>query len=106
MEADRRAACGRKLDADRRPQTASALAENAARRAVRDRRYVYVPGDRPREVVGDVWRTVHPRETVLAEGDQDVLPPVALDRVRRTHVDGVPILHLITGRSPLAATGA
>ncbi len=92
--------------ADRRAQTAFALAENAARRAVRDRRYVYVPGDRPREVVGDVWRTVHPRETVLAEGDQDVLPPVALDRVRRTHVDGVPILHLITGRSPLAATGA
>ena len=28
----------------------------------------------------------------------DVLPPVALDRVRRRYFDGVLVLHLVTGR--------
>ena len=89
---------------DRRAQSAFAQAEQAAR-PVRDRRYVYVPGTLPREVVADVWRAVHPKETVVAEGAQEVLPPVALDRVRRRYVDGVPILHLVSHRAPVAAAG-
>jgi len=91
---------------DRRAQSAFAQAERAARRSVRDRQYVYVPGNLSREVVGDVWKAVHPRDTVLAEGDQDVLPPVALDRVRRRHVDGLPVLHLVSGRRPAGVAGA
>jgi amino acid transporter len=91
---------------DRRAQAAFALADRAARKAIRDRRYVYIPGNLRREVVGEVWRAVRPRETVLVEGDQDVLPPVALDRVRRTYVDGVPILRLVSGRRSIELVGA
>jgi amino acid transporter len=88
---------------DRAAQVAFARAESAARRAVRQREYVYVPGHFRREAVGDVWKAIHPRETVLADGDQDVLPPVALDRVRRTYVDGVPVLRLMTATPRSAA---
>jgi hypothetical protein len=57
-----------------------------------------------RGAIGDVWRDLHPAETVLADGDQDVLPPVALDRVRRRNAAGVAVLHLVTGRPrPLQA---
>jgi hypothetical protein len=35
---------------------------------------------------------------VVADGDQAMLPPVALDRVRRRICDGVCVLHLVTGR--------
>jgi hypothetical protein len=83
---------------DRRAQAAFALADRIARKKVRDRRYVYVPATQRPEMVGEVWRTVRPRETILAEGDQDVLPPVSLERVRRVRVDGVPILHLVSDR--------
>jgi hypothetical protein len=48
--------------------------------------------------VGDVWRDLHPAETVVADGDQAMLPPVALDRVRRRNCEGVAVLHLVTGR--------
>jgi amino acid transporter len=91
---------------DRTAQGAFAQAERAARRTTRDRRYVYIPGDLPREVVGEVWKAIHPRETVVTAGEQDILPAVALDRVRRTYVDGLCVLHLVTSRPAPAATTA
>jgi amino acid transporter len=86
--------------ADRAARVAFARAERAARRRVRDRRYLYVPGDLRQEAVGDVWRQLRPRETVLVEGDQGVLPPVAIDRVRRISVDGITVLRLLSGAPP------
>ena len=83
---------------DYQAQDAFARAESLARKTVPDRRYIYVPGNLPREVGGWVWRDVFPKETLVVEGEQDVLPPVALARIRRTASDGVPVLHLVTGR--------
>jgi len=53
-----------------------------------------------------LWRQVHPRETIVLEGEQEVLPPIALDRVRRQPVAGATILHLISRkdlRVPISA---
>ena len=90
---------------DRAAQAVFARAERLARKSIRNRRYVYVPGHLRREAVGDVWKALQPRETLVVEGDQDVLPAIALDRVRRPSVEGVPVLHLITGRPHRAAVG-
>ena len=79
-------------------QDAFARAESLARKAIGDRRYIYVPGNLPREAIGAVWREVFPAETILVDGDQDVLPSLALERVRRAYIDGTQILHLVTGR--------
>jgi hypothetical protein len=87
---------------DRAAQVAFARAERRARRTVRDRHYVYVPGTFRREAVGDVWKSLAPAETLLIDGDQGVLPPVAVDRVRRTYVDGFPVLRLVSRRPKLA----
>ncbi|HLH69783.1 MAG TPA: APC family permease [Candidatus Dormibacteraeota bacterium] len=89
--------------ADRAAQVAFARAERTSRRRVRDRRYIYVPGNLRREAVGDIWRQLHPHETVLAEDDHDVLPPVALDRVRRVSADGFSVLRLVSGGPPSLA---
>jgi amino acid transporter len=83
---------------DRAAQAAFARAERVARKVTRDRRYVYVPGGVRREAVADVWKTLRARETLVVDGDQNVLPPVAIDRVRRTYQDGIPVLHLVSGR--------
>ncbi len=88
---------------DRAAQAVFARAERLARKTIRERRYVYVPGHLRREAVGDVWKAVQPRETLVVDGDQDVLPPIALDRVRRPYSEGVPVLHLLTGRHFRAA---
>jgi hypothetical protein len=69
-----------------------------ARKQVPRRRYVYVPGSLPREMVAEVWRTVHPRETVVTDEDKGMLPPVAIDRVRRHHLDGATVLHMYTSK--------
>jgi hypothetical protein len=79
-------------------QDAFARAESLARKTIPERRYVYVPSNLLRDAVGDVWRDLHPAETVVADGDQAMLPPVALDRVRRRNCEGVAVLHLVTGR--------
>jgi amino acid transporter len=79
-------------------QAAFSRAERAARDISRDRRYVYVPGNLSREAIGDVWKRVNPHETLIMDGDQDVLPPIAVDRVRRSYVDGMAVLHLMTDR--------
>jgi len=79
-------------------QDAFARAESLARKAIPDRRYIYVSGNLPREAIGAVWREIFPAETLLIEGDQDVLPPLALERVRRKYIDGLQLLHLVTGR--------
>ncbi len=85
-------------------QDAFARAEHAARRGnTLRRRYVYVSGNHRRDVLGEVWREIHPRETVAAEVDFDVFPPIALDRVRRHKVDDQTVLHMFTGRLPRAA---
>ena len=73
------------------------------RRTVRERHYVYIPGYFRREAVGAVWKALSPAETLIIDGDQDVLPPIAVDRVRRTHVDGYPVLRLVSRRGRLAA---
>jgi amino acid transporter len=78
---------------------AFARAEMITRKQVPNRRYVYVPGNLPREVVGEVWRTLSPKETVVTAEDQDVLPPVPFDRIRRHHADGNTVLHMFTAKT-------
>jgi hypothetical protein len=73
-------------------------AERLARKSIPSRRYVYVPGNLPREMVAEVWRTVAPRETVVTVDDQDMLPPMALDRIRRHTTDGTIVLHMFTSK--------
>jgi amino acid transporter len=77
---------------------AFARAEQMTRKRVPRRRYVYVPGSLPREMVAEVWRTIHPRETVLIDEDKGMLPPLAVDRVRSHHVDGATVLHMYTSK--------
>ncbi len=79
-------------------QDAFTRAERRTRHSIPHRRYVYVPGSLPRDAIGRVWAEVRPRETVVLQGEQDVLPPVALDRVRHRVHGGVPVLHLMTSR--------
>jgi amino acid transporter len=73
-------------------------AEIRARKNVPNRRYVYVPGSLPRDAIGRVWAEVRPHETVVVHGEQDVLPAVALDRVKHRVRGGVAILHLVSSR--------
>ena len=77
-------------------QDAFTRAEMRARDRVGERRYVYVPGSLPRDAISRVWAEVRPHETVVMQGEQDVLPPVALDRVRHRVHKGVPVLHLVS----------
>jgi len=77
-------------------QDAFARAESLTRKTIPDRRYIYVPGNLPPEACGRVWRDVSAPETLVVDGEQDSLPPVALDRIRRTYRDGVPVLHLVS----------
>ena len=79
-------------------QDAFARAEQHARRYIPNRRFVYVPGGLPREILGRVWTEVFPKETIAAQDDGQALPPVALSRVRLRAIDGVPVVHLVTGR--------
>jgi hypothetical protein len=73
-------------------------AELLTRKRIPKRRYVYVPGNLPREMVAEVWRTVAPRETVVTVEDQDMLPPMAVDRIRRHTTDDITVLHMFTSR--------
>jgi hypothetical protein len=73
-------------------------AEMLARAQVPNRRYVYVPGNLPREMVGQVWRTVSPKETVVTVEDMGMLPPMAVDRVKRHTTDGTTVLHMFTSK--------
>jgi amino acid transporter len=73
-------------------------AEMLSRGQVPNRRYVYMPGSLPREMVGEVWRTVGPRETVVTVEDQGMLPPMAVDRVRRHSASGTTVLHMFTSK--------
>jgi amino acid transporter len=77
-------------------QDAFTRAEMRAREHVPHRRYVYVPGSLPRDAVARVWAEVRPHETVMLQTEKDVLPPVALERVRHRVHGGVPVLHLVT----------
>lgn len=79
-------------------QDAFTRAEMRSRSDVPHRRYVYVPGSLPPDAIGRVWAEVHPHETVVIQGEQGVLPPVALDRIRHRVHGGVPVLHLVTSR--------
>jgi len=90
-------------------QDAFTRAEMQARDMVASRRYVYVPGSLPRDAVGRVWAEVHPHETVVLQGEQDVLPALALDRIKHRVQSGVPVLHLMTSRvrhEPIQAAAA
>ena len=90
-------------------QDAFTRAELHSRQDVPRRRYVYVPGSLPRDAIGRVWAEVRPHETVVLKGEQDVLPPLALDRVRHRITHGVPVLHLVSSHvrhAPVAAAGA
>jgi amino acid transporter len=77
---------------------AFARAEKLARNAVPHRRYVYVPGNLSREVLRDIWTTLYPSETVVAVEDQNILPPMAVDRVHRHVIDGTIVLHMFTAK--------
>jgi hypothetical protein len=87
-------------------QDAFARAESLTRKVIPDRRYIYVPGNLPPQACGRVWKDVSAPETLVVDGDQDILPPVALDRIRRTYSDGVPVLHLVTTKLRPAARPA
>jgi amino acid transporter len=87
-------------------QDAFTRAEMRSRHEVPHRRYVYVPGSLPREAIGRVWIEVRPQETVVIQGEQDVLPPVSLDRVRHRVHAGVPVLHLVTHHARQAGAAA
>ena len=69
-----------------------------ARKQIPNRRYVYVPGNLPREIVAEVWRVVSPKETVVTADDKDMLPPMSVDRVHRHVHDGTTVLHLFTAK--------
>jgi amino acid transporter len=73
-------------------------AELLARKQIPNRRYVYVPGTLPREMVAEVWRVVAPRETVVTADDKDMLPPMAVDRVHRHVNNGTAVLHMFTAK--------
>jgi amino acid transporter len=77
---------------------AFARAERLARKDVPHRRYVYVPGNLSREVMRDIWTTIYPSETVVANEDQNILPPMAVDRVHRHVTDGTVVLHMFTAK--------
>ncbi|MFI5284071.1 MAG: hypothetical protein ACHQ0J_13225, partial [Candidatus Dormibacterales bacterium] len=72
--------------------------ELLARKQLPNRRYVYMPGNLPREMVAEVWRTVSPLETVVTDEDQEMLPPMAIDRIRRHAIDGTTVLHMYTSK--------
>ncbi|HYM97817.1 MAG TPA: hypothetical protein VET26_10975, partial [Candidatus Sulfotelmatobacter sp.] len=78
---------------------AFARAERLARKVVPTRRYVYMPGSLPREMVAEVWRKVAPRETVVTVDDQGMLPPMAIDRIRRHSSEGITVLHMFTSKT-------
>ena len=90
-------------------QDAFTRAEIRSRDTVPNRRYVYVPGSLPPDAVGRVWAEVHPHETVVLQGEQGVLPALALDRIRHRVHSGVPVLHLVASsrirHEPAAAAG-
>lgn len=89
-------------------QDALARAEMLTRSTIVHRRFVYVPGNLPREIVREVWVTIHPRETVVTEEDKDMLPPAAVDRVHVRESDGITVLHLFTEKlapAPDRSTG-
>jgi Amino acid permease len=73
-------------------------AELLARKHIPNRRYVYVPGNLPRAMVGEVWRVVAPKETVVTMEDQGMLPPMAVDRVHRHVMDGTTVLHMFSAK--------
>ncbi|HXN92343.1 MAG TPA: APC family permease [Candidatus Sulfotelmatobacter sp.] len=81
---------------DYKAHDAFARAEMLARKSVPHRRFVYIPGNLPREMVGDVWRAIHPKETVVTVEDKDMLPPTAVGRVRRHQTDAATVLHMYT----------
>jgi amino acid transporter len=88
-------------------QDAFTRAEMRTREHVPSRRYVYVPGSLPRDAVGRVWAEVRPRETVVMQGEQDLVPPVAVERVRHRVHSGVPVLHMVSShirQTDVAAT--
>ncbi|HSS60833.1 MAG TPA: APC family permease [Candidatus Limnocylindrales bacterium] len=89
-------------------QDAFTRAEMRSRGRIQHRRYVYVPGSLPRDAIGRVWAEVRPHETVVVQGEQDVLPPLAVDRVRHRVHAGVPVLHLVSSHirpTDVAAAG-
>ena len=85
---------------------AFARAEKLTRKLIPHRRYVYVPGSLPREIVGEVWRRVSPKETVVTVDDEGMLPPMAVDRARRHVIDGTPVLHMFTAKVRTAQNGS
>jgi amino acid transporter len=77
---------------------AFARAERMARKEVPHRRYVYLPGNLPSDVVRTLWTTVHPSETVVAAEDQEILPPMAVDRLHRHVIEGTTVFHMFTAK--------
>src|SRR5258708_20582350 len=65
-----------------------------------------IPGNLPREMVGEVWRTIHPKETVVTLEDKDTLPPTAVGRARHHHNDGHTVLHMYTHKGTPAPQSA
>jgi amino acid transporter len=90
---------------DYNAQDAFARAESIARPKLRRRSYVYLPGNLRTDLIGDIWRHISPRETICAGDDHALMPTLAIERVRRHHMEGTVILHLFTARVRLEAEG-
>src|SRR5207245_1278759 len=69
-------------------QDAFARADAAPARPSRTGATSTAPATSLAQPLGQIWRDVFPKETVIAYGDQDVLPAVALDRRRRRDFEG------------------
>ena len=71
-----------------------------ARGTVPHRRFIYVPGNLPRDIVGQIWRTIRPQETLVVIDDKDMLPPAAVSRVRQHHDGDIVVLQMFASHVP------
>lgn len=75
-----------------------AKAEMAAREGVRVRRYLYVAGNLSRTSLGEIWQQLKPMETVLLDGERQMLPALAITRASQHYQHGICVLHLHRSR--------
>ncbi len=79
---------------DRPAQDAFGRAEKIARRLKLDRRFVYIPADKP-NALARIWQTIRPRDMLIQAGQEGELHEIAADRVRRAAGASAPILHYL-----------
>jgi len=76
-----------------------AKAEMAARDGIKVRRYLYVAGNLSRSSLGQIWQQLKPLDTVLLDGERQMLPALAITRVAQHYQHGICVLHLHRARA-------